>query len=269
MVQGARGSITQKTNSEDYVFMNDNREVLDYWNRVDVESMYDKHLLSMETRIISKRIPENSKVLDVGCGEGECAYVYAQVRGTKILGVDFSDTRLAKAASLLAHCGNVALAKCDMLKPIILSSDYDIVISQRFLINLMEWDLQKMVLGHMVERLKKGGRLLLLEGCQQGTQELNRLRASFGLDPIPVKWHNLFLDETQLIPHMLDLGCALIDTDGLGSYFVLTRAIRPIFDKDLNWDCEFNKNAASEKVAELIGGNNKFSRLKLWVFERF
>ena len=49
----------------------DEGKVLEYWNRPDVESMYDKHLLSAEISLIRARIPPGTKILNAGCGEGE------------------------------------------------------------------------------------------------------------------------------------------------------------------------------------------------------
>ncbi len=49
---------------------NNQEQILEYWNRNDVESMYAKYLLSAETELIKARIPPNAKVLDAGCGEG-------------------------------------------------------------------------------------------------------------------------------------------------------------------------------------------------------
>ena len=43
------------------------KEVLEYWNRDDVESMYDKYLLKLEIELIRERILKNSKILDAGC----------------------------------------------------------------------------------------------------------------------------------------------------------------------------------------------------------
>lgn len=60
----------------------DKNKTLEYWNKEDVESMYDKHLLNAEISIIKKHIPENIKLLDAGCSEGEgTLYIYIfQVR---------------------------------------------------------------------------------------------------------------------------------------------------------------------------------------------
>lgn len=97
---------------------------------------------------------------------------------------------------------------------------------------------------------------------------LNEFRKAWGLDPIPVKWHNLFFDDRSLIDFMQSHGFRLVGEEGLGSYFLLTRGIRPSLDKNLDWHSEFNRLAATTETRELLGFGTRFSRLKLWVFER-
>jgi SAM-dependent methyltransferase len=162
----------------------------------------------------------------------------------------------------------VTFKQVDFLGDYELDSDYDIVVSQRFLINLMEWPLQQKVLLDLMSMLKPGGRLLLLEGSQQGVDSLNEFRAALGLEPINVKWHNLFFDDQALIEFMSQHGYKLAAQDGLGTYFMLTRGVRPALDQTLNWDCEFNRLAAARRTDELLGLGLKFSRLKLWVFQK-
>jgi SAM-dependent methyltransferase len=246
----------------------DQKQVLDYWNDTDVESMYDKHLLSAEIELIRRRLPHNAKILDAGCGEGEGTLVYSSVPGALVDAVDFSETRLSKARERLGDRENVTLKQVDFLAPYQLDDDYDVVISQRFLINLMDWSLQQKVLLDLMARLTAGGRLLMLEGSRQGVDSLNEFRASLGLEPIPVKWHNLFFDDHALVSFMQGHGYELLREDGLGSYFLLTRGIRPALDQMLNWDSEFNRLAAGEQVAELLQLGSRFSRLKLWVFQK-
>ena len=107
----------------------------------------------------------------------------------------------------------------------------------------------------MIKLLKVGGRLILCEGSQQGVKELNKFRNQLNLKPIPVRWHNLFIDDDKLEKEGFKL------VDGMGGYFLLTRGVRPYFDKKLNWDCEFNRLASKIKMS------TKYSRLKLWLFE--
>lgn len=243
-------------------------QVLAYWNDDSVESMYDKHLLNAEIQLIQRHIPEGAKILDAGCGEGEGTLTYASVPRTMVHAVDFSETRLEKARERIGECKNVIFKQVDFLGTYQLDSDYDIVVSQRFLINLMEWPLQQRVILDLMSRLKEGGQLLMLEGSQQGVDSLNGFRDAWGLEPIPVKWHNLFFDDETLIGFMQQQGYKLVDQDGLGTYFLLTRGIRPSLDETLNWDCEFNRLAAATKTDEFLGLGSRFSRLKLWVFQK-
>lgn len=230
--------------------------------------MYDKNLLNAEIELIRRRIPPDAKILDAGCGEGEGTLVYASVPGATVHGVDFSETRLRKAAETLNRQQNVSLKQVDFLGDYEIDRDFDVIVSQRFLINLMEWPLQQQVLLALMSALKKGGRLLMLEGSRQGVDSLNDFRTALGLEPIPVKWHNLFFDDEALVNFMHASGFELLEQDGLGTYFLLTRGVRPALDTELNWDSDFNRLAAAEKTDELLDLGTRFSRLKLWVFQK-
>lgn len=241
--------------------------ILEYWNDDHVESMYDKHLINSELDLIEKYIPTNSKVLDAGCGEGEGSLRYSSIEGTILHAADFSETRLQKAAVNLSGRNNVELKKVDFLGNYSLDKDYDVIVCQRFLINLMEWKLQKKVILDLMSLLKPGGRLIMLEGSVSGVNELNNLRKIFNLSPIEIKWHNRFFNDDELIDFMADNSFELLKSEGLGVYFFMTRGIRPYFDKNLNWDSEFNGISASTELNKTLGFDNKrFSRLKLWVF---
>jgi len=244
------------------------QEVLDYWNQDDVESMYDKNLLNLEIKLIKAGIGQKSKILDAGCGEGEGTLEYSKIPGVKVHAVDFSETRLKKAARRLFKQKNVLLKKVDFLGKYSLDSNYDIIISQRFLINLMEWRLQKKVLLDFISMLKQNSKLLLLEGSTLGVNSLNHFRKLFGLKPIPVKWHNLFLNDKTLIKFMKSNGMKLIEEDGLGEYFILTRGIKPLFEKELTWNSRFNKDASSSSIKDILHLGANCSRLKLWVFKK-
>jgi SAM-dependent methyltransferase len=246
----------------------DREQALAYWNDSAVESMNDKHLLNAEIELIGGQIQEGAKILDAGCGEGEGTLAYSAIAGTVVHAVDFSETRLQKARRRLRGRPNVICKLVDFLGQYELDSDYDVVISQRFLINLTEWRLQQQVLLGLASLLRAGGRLVVLEGSRQGVASLNEFRAAFGLEPIPVRWHNLFLDDGALIDFMREHRYRLVTEAGLGSYFLLTRGVRPMFDQTLNWDCEFNRLAAASRIEKLLGLGSRFSRQKLWVFEK-
>lgn len=244
------------------------KELLNYWNRENVESMYDKHLLAAEINLIKRHIKSESKILDVGCGEGEGTLAYSQIEKVLIHAADFSETRLRMAKKRLKNCRNVLLKKVDFLKNHSLDEDYDYIISQRFLINIVDWSQQKKVLKGLMSLLKVKGSIILLEGSKQGAKELNDFRKLLKMDPVTIKWHNLFLDDVKLINYMQSNHFKLINQDGLGEYFLLTRGIRPYFDKKLSWNSQFNQLSSSRQINRLLNLGQKFSRLKLWIFQK-
>ncbi len=248
--------------------VHNNNEVLAYWNQENIESMYDKFLINQEIDLIKKFIPVGAKILDAGCGEGEGTLAYASIKGSSVHAADFSDMRINKAKERLGKINNVRINKIDFLGSYELDYNYDVIISQRFLINLMEWDLQKKVIRDLSGRLKVNGLLLLLEGSNNGVERLNNFRALFNLPPIPVKWHNLFFEDTKLEKYLTDLGLGLTAKEGLSEYFLLTRGLRPYFEKELNWDSKFNSISASDELKLLLSLGDKYSRLKLWVAKR-
>ncbi|OIR15885.1 ubiquinone/menaquinone biosynthesis C-methyltransferase UbiE [mine drainage metagenome] len=243
-------------------------QVLSHWENNEVESMYDKTLLSAEIELIRNRILESSKILDAGCGEGEGTLAYAAIPHVQIHAADFSETRLQKAKDRLRGHDNVLFKKVDFVNDYKLDHDYDFVVCQRFLINITDWEIQKKILLNLMSLLKQGGKLIMLEGYVQGVDALNEIRAEWGLPDIPVQWHNLFFDDNKLLPFMKQQGFSLIEEDGLGTYFLLTRGIRPTLQDNLNWDSPFNKAAATNAVKDMLGFRDKFSRLKLWLFEK-
>jgi len=148
----------KKDGEKSIIMVHNNKEVLEYWNKPEVESMYDKYLINAEIDLICSKITEGSKILDAGCGEGEGALVYSQIKNTIVHAADFSETRLLKAKERLSHLSNIKLFQIDFLSDYKIDDDYDFIVSQRFLINLMEWELQKKVILDLTKHLKKGGK---------------------------------------------------------------------------------------------------------------
>ena len=211
--------------------------------------MPDKHLVALEVQAIKKQLSPG-KLLDVGCGEGENTRKFSQIKGIKIIGVDFAQNRVKLARK---ECPNVKFIEADLTKPLNLGK-FHYIVSQRFLINLPNWNQQKKVIHNLKKHLKPQGKLILCEGSIQGVKSLNDLRGKFKLEPIPICWHNVFIDDSNLIKKGFKL------VDDFSGYFLFTRVARPFFDKDLNWNCTFNRFARD--ISLPIG----CSRQKVWLF---
>lgn len=222
-----------------------------YWNDLSHPSMPDKIYVNLEVEAI-KRCLGPGKVLDVGCGDGENTQKFSRIKGITVTGIDYATNRLKLAKD---KCPRVKFFTADLTQKLLLEK-YDYIVSQRFLINLESWEQQKQVIINLINSLKKHGKLVLCEGSLQGNKTLNQFRAKFKLEPIPIRWHNVFIDDNNLAK----LGFKLID--GFGGYFLLTRGVRPYFDHDLNWDSQFNN------LAKSISLPTKYSRIKVWKYTK-
>lgn len=225
------------------------------WSDRSVESMYDKTLLGLEIEAIKRHIPNGSRILDAGCGEGEGTLAYTEVG--EVEAFDRCKERLEMARE---RVGDKAIFyQHDVLKPPI-DKHYDVVISQRLLINLGTWEQQKYA---MLKLSSMGKRLILSEGSVDGVGELNKFRALYGLPPIPIPAHNLFINDADLLEHAEEIGLRLVTTESLGSYYLLTRGVQPALKTSFRWDSDFN--LASAKAD--IWGADEFARVKIWVFD--
>lgn len=223
-----------------------------HWNNSSVESMYDKTLLGLETQNILGWIPSGSTVLDVGCGEGEGTLEYSKV--STVVGVDYSPVRLGFARD---RCPGVTFKQSSVHD---ITGEYDVVISQRLLVNLSCWEEQQRALIKLGEVSK--GLVIISEGSIQGAENLNAFRLCMGLPPIPIPEHNVFIDESFLLNFTRSIGWKLKGCKTLGSYYLLTRGVQPALTKNLTWDSEFNKR--SSKVE--LPCSDRFSRVKQWCF---
>lgn len=230
--------------------MKSTTKIHQYWDNLKNLSMPDRYLFQLEINII-KSLLDSGKLLDVGCGDGEATAVYAQNRNITATGIDFSAARLKVARHRYPQ---IKFFYYDLTqkKP---RGKYDYIISQRFLINLVTWSQQKKVIKNLIDHLSPRGKLILCEGSLQGAKSLNQFRGKLHLKPIPIRWHNVFIDDNNL----LKLGFKLIG--GFGGYFLLTRGVRPYFDSQTDWHCVFNRLATKVNLPV------DFSRLKVWQYE--
>jgi SAM-dependent methyltransferase len=246
--------------------------VKQHWDAPGTVSMYDKLWAAQERRLMLQVMNEHETVLDVGCGEGEGLAEYAtEFRRTRFIGVDYSAPQLARARSRCVGLPNVSLIQAawpSSDEPRIPIS-VGCVMSTRFLINIVDMIQQRTALLAMVARVAPEGSLLLMEGSQEGHDELNAVRLSLGLQPLPVAHHNLFLRDDLVESTLERAGMQLCGKLGFGAFFLATRGIQPYFTPDAKWNSPFNIAAASPEFQRQIGGpSTQFSRIRLWVYRK-
>jgi SAM-dependent methyltransferase len=155
----------------------------------------DKYYREIEIREVTRYL-KGDQILDVGCGNGYSTIRYKQAFPSHYIGLDYSEKMLEiarqAAPDIVWIHGDVLDFYTDDIKfpP---DAKFSTIVSCRCLINLASWEQQQQAMENMISWLRPGGRLILVENFLDGLQKLNSVRVSFGLDPIPVRWHNRYL----------------------------------------------------------------------------
>ncbi|MFC1699103.1 class I SAM-dependent methyltransferase [Candidatus Omnitrophota bacterium] len=213
-------------------------------------SMPDAILIDKEVGLIASYIKSSDRVLDAGCANGYSTMKYAEVKKCRILGIDYSAGMIKNAKKENSKKkgkikGSVEFAVGDVTRLAEKDAQFDKVTSKRCIINLPSWPLQKQGLGELIRVLKKGGELLLSEASEQGWQNMNRLRAEFGLEEVPQPWFNLYLNDQTLCRFMEQRGLKKMEILNFSStYYIGSRVIQPFVigkGKQPRYDSEINR----------------------------
>jgi len=152
---------------------------------------------------LAESLPEQAKILEVGCGNGHNILSLAShFDNFSLKGVDYVEEMIRAA---LDECDRLALdgdrvqfGVGDALNLNSLDKDYDLVFTVRCLINLNTDGLQLKAVEQIQNRLKSGGYLLLLENSQSSYADQNSLRKIAGLEPRTPAEFNHFLSDSLL-----------------------------------------------------------------------
>lgn len=166
-------------------------------------TLRETHLREVEVRAIESKIRSlcPRSVLDVGCGNGWSTRRYARrFPGVRFVGVDFSAEMIRYAR--LDVPPNCSFAEADVLDPGSLpAGPFDLVITQRCIQNLPDWDTQKRAVRNLLSRRAPGAAVLMMECSKNGVKQLNGARRRLGLAPIEgiEPWHNAFLRDELVV----------------------------------------------------------------------
>jgi SAM-dependent methyltransferase len=170
-------------------------------------------------------LPEVRRILDAGCGDGETLARMTNAQGASGVGIDASPGMLGLARSAFARPGLDFLER-DLQAPLDDLGLFDLVYTERALINLGDWPSQRTTIMSLAERVANGGWLVLVENCEDGLRELNALRAQFGLAAIQSPTHNCYLPESE----MNDLEIHGMTREGVDyysdTYYFLSRVVQ-------------------------------------------
>lgn len=187
---------------------------------------------NLEIENIEKYLRNGGSVLDIGCGNGFSTIRFAEhFPKIKIIGIDYSPEMIKYANQALSQYPRlkerVSFRVGDVLSlsSVGLPKTFDYIVSERCLINLLNWEEQQQALFEMKQVLKKGGRIVLCENTQEGLERLNKIRKTLDLKPIKVRWHNYYMPESKLL-RFVKKHFVLESVKNIGSlYYIISRVV--------------------------------------------
>lgn len=190
----------------------------------------DPFMAQLERRYILDHLPENGRVLEIGCGDALHAPEYA-ARSREYHGLDVAASLLSLAEKRLSDSllRNWTLHHASVLEidERFEAGSFDVIISQRCIINLPTWEDQQATLAKVHHLLRPGGWFLLSEGFTGELAELNRLREEMALPSINVVEYNRFMNREEFEAEIA-CGFAIEAFRHYGLYLYLSRLFHPL-----------------------------------------
>ena len=174
------------------------KKILNYWNlrakKKTLKCTNDKSLEIYEIKKIISIIKKKSRVLDIGCGDGELLRVLKKRLNIKGVGIDFSkeliDEAQKNSKDIKFYCED--MTNISKLKKI-LQIKFDYIITKRSIQNLTSWNDQKNFINQLNLFCKKTSSILLFESSSTALSKINDFRKSLNLQKIKLfKIHELF-----------------------------------------------------------------------------
>lgn len=191
-----------------------------------------------------------TKILDIGCGNGYTDIRIAQSVKAEIIGIDFSQELISGAQHLNKRFRDSMLSIPyfnigDVRKLSWNAAHFDVIISERCLLNLPDKDTQRSVILEAHRILKKDGIYIMVEGTRNGLRQLNELRVDVGLQPIPDRSESNVSSlkfEEEEIEKFLSKYFKIVKKQHFGMYYLISRVVHPllVYPDEPKFDARLN-----------------------------
>ncbi len=236
-----------------------------------MEDIFTRNLEVIKIEETIRNLLENKEhktILEVGCGNGYTISKLARKYDCKFIGIDSNESMIKIALKRKVKNANFIVS--DILKPKFDDEAFDIVFSERCLINLHSWDLQCKALMQIYKVLRKGGHYLMLETFDDGLNELNQARKSVGLKKISPAWHNYYFKKRRFESYVkgkfVGRNKRKITYDNfLSSYYFGSRVLYPSL---IEGKMPIKYNTEFAKYFSLIPSVGNYSQLQLCVLQK-
>jgi ubiquinone/menaquinone biosynthesis C-methylase UbiE len=254
---------------------------LEFWNTRaqfgDKAGTNDLPLKDLEMRVLSEYIRDGQNVLDIGCGNGVTAFHFLDKANIKITGLDFAEKMIEDANRRLKERGTPEVVAGFYVGDVrdlsgtseIANKQYDVIITERVLINLSSWEEQESALRSIVERLAPNGVYLMCENLEEGLNNINRARTVTGLSEIEMPWHNRYLREKEI--RGVDFAELVEYRDFSSIYYFLSRVVNAWIAKASNSEPQYDSSI--NQLATYLIDLREFESMglgqtRLWVWRR-
>ena len=179
------------------------------------------------------------RLVDFGCGNGYTLLSLAKkLPGWNFEGVDFSQKLIDGAkvlreeakkelqSSIAFHCADAVSHVAESA-----ANSLDVVITERFLLNLPSPQAQRTFIYEVARSLRSGGTFLMCEGSMDGFRGLNQIRSAVGLHEIAQTGINnlsaIRFEDREIEDFVQSVGFEIVSKDGFSFYFAMSRALHP------------------------------------------
>jgi len=208
-----------------------------YGNSPD-STMQDVVIRKKEIDLIKKyfslfKDKSNLQILDLGCGNGNTLEIISkEFPHNSYWGLDYSRDMIDLAKERNINCKFV---HGDSRKTSFESGKFDIIYTERCLINILNWEQQKRSIYEIYRMLNNKGRYLMIECFDDGHDNYNRARTECGLETIKEAYHNkyfvkeLFLEAIETLFELEELPG--LWSNFLSTHYFISRVIYPLMTK--------------------------------------
>lgn len=217
----------------------ESNEIKKYWDERAIKhrgtlstTTNDIWLRNIEVSLLMaqlKKFPQISSVLDIGCGDGNTTIALAKkFPDINFVGADYSEKMIQNAKERLSKESLDDRVKFIVLDILDLNSDigrFDVVISDRCLINLPSQDSQTEAMKNIYSVLNEHGLYFMIENFTEGQVNLNSQRKRLGLQEIPIRWHNNFFSGSWFSSFIKDRFDVVDEIKFASTYYLVTRVV--------------------------------------------
>lgn len=249
-------------------------EIRRYWEsraglgeQAGTQDLIPKHL---EIEAILAHVRDGMRILEIGCGNGITAIEIARRFQADILGLDYTQGMVEAARALgQSTPGLRGAVRFDVGDLTTLSGHgecYDLIYTERVLINLKNAEEQMVAIGRIGGLLAAGGVYVMCENSQDGLDRINDLRVAAGLPAISPPWHNLYFRDGEL--EALSLSGLTLErvipysatyyflSRVVNAWLAAKRGVQPAYDAEIN------------QLALLLPAFGDTAQGKLWLWRR-